>query len=177
MYLSRRIIMHKFCNPNICNNMRPEIKTAKSLLQRQMTISTAESCTGGLLAHRLTNVPGSSGFFIGGLTVYANSTKVTFLKIPPKTIAQYGAVSEPVARLMAQGIRRSFKTDIGIGITGIAGPSGGSKLKPVGTVFIAISTKNTTLSQKFLFKGSRLQNKQQATTAALNLLLGKILKP
>ncbi|HTQ79072.1 MAG TPA: CinA family nicotinamide mononucleotide deamidase-related protein, partial [Thermoanaerobaculia bacterium] len=103
------------------------------------TLSTAESCTGGLLAERLTRVPGSSDYFLGGVVTYANSEKTRLLGIPATVLSEYGAVSEPVARAMAKGACRTFGTDYGVGITGIAGPGGGSEDKPVGTVHIAVA--------------------------------------
>ena len=107
-----------------------------------MTVACAESCTGGLVAKRLTDVAGCSDVFMGGCITYANEVKVSLLGVDPDTLAQYGAVSEQVALQMARGVRERLGTDVGIATTGIAGPGGGTPEKPVGTVWIAISTKD-----------------------------------
>ena len=151
--------------------MRREQKLAQLFIQQEKTLATAESCTGGLLAKRLTEIPGSSNFFTGGLVTYSNDAKKNLLKISSKKLNQHGAVSEPVAIAMAENVRKRLKTDFGIGITGIAGPEGGSKTKPVGLVFIAVSTKTEILCLKFHFSGSRSSIRQQASDWALELLL------
>ncbi|MFA5260884.1 MAG: CinA family protein [Candidatus Omnitrophota bacterium] len=148
-----------------------EEKAALQLLSRNETLAIAESCTGGLLGHRLTNVPGSSKFLTADLVCYSNDAKKALLKIPNQTLRSYGAVSEPVAELMAKRVRALFKAHYGIGITGIAGPSGGTKTKPVGLTFIAIATASETLCLKCHFPGDRAKIKKAATTTALNLLL------
>ncbi len=155
--------------------MLSEEKLLKALSAKKLTLSLAESCTGGLLANRLTNIPGSSKVFLLGVIAYANSAKFRLLKIPERTIQNYGAVSRPTARLMAEGARGLGGSDLGIGITGIAGPGGGSKNKPVGTVFIAVSSSRKTLAKKFLFTGSRLRIKKQAADLAIQMLL-KLIK-
>jgi nicotinamide-nucleotide amidase len=111
---------------------------AELLLARQLTVATAESCTGGLVSHRLTNVAGSSAWFQGGVVAYADAAKVRDLGVAGDLLRVEGAVSGPVARQMAEGVRRRFGTDLGVGITGIAGPGGGSEQKPVGLVFVAV---------------------------------------
>ena len=145
-------------------------ETHNLLLKNSKTVATAESCTGGLLAKMLTDLSCSSKFFILGVITYSNSAKKNILKIPGTKIAKYGAVSEQIARLMAKQIRIIAKSDLGIGITGIAGPTGGSLSKPVGTVFIAIDQKNRTLCKKFNFKGRRAIIRQAAAFKALELL-------
>jgi PncC family amidohydrolase len=155
--------------------MRLEEKIAKSLIKAKKTIAVAESCTGGLLTHRLTNVSGSSAFLMATVVSYSNASKIRILKIPSTLIKKYGAVSLPVAQSMAQNIRKLIKTDIGVSITGIAGPTGGTKEKPVGLVFIAVSKGGQTISEQNIFKGSRLQVKEQATERALALLLKQLL--
>lgn len=150
--------------------MHLEEKIANLLIQHKKTLSLAESCSGGLLSHRLTNIPGSSSFLRLGLITYSNEAKAQLLKIPTKVLKKYGAVSEPVAELMAQNVRKIQETDFGIGITGIAGPSGGTIKKPVGLTFIAVATEYETLCLNCVFKGNRLQIKKQATTQALKLL-------
>ena len=148
-----------------------EEELAKLFLKKKKTLSIAESCTGGLICHRLTNIPGSSKFFKAGLIVYSNETKIHLLKIPSQTLQKYGAVSEVVAEKMSQNIRQLLQTDFGVGITGIAGPTGGSVAKPVGLIFISVSSKEKTICRKFIFKGSRLKIKTQAAMQALKMLL------
>lgn len=142
------------------------------LLEKRKTIAVAESCTGGLLSNLLTEFPGSSIYFILGCVVYSNFSKHSLLKIPKLVLNRYGAVSEKVAKFMANSIRKIAKSDYGIGITGIAGPSGGSVNKPVGTVFIALVNKNKQICQRFIFKGNRLSIKKQAALKVLQLLVG-----
>ena len=149
--------------------MLMEKKIAQLLIAQKKTLSVAESCSGGLLCHRLTNIPGSSNFLKLGLVVYSNDAKIKFLKISVPTLNKHGAVSEPIARQMAKNVRKIFQTDFGIAITGIAGPSGGNIRKPVGLTFIAVSTKKKTVCQKFFFKGNRLNIKSQAATQALKM--------
>jgi nicotinamide-nucleotide amidase len=139
------------------------------LLAKQATISVAESCTGGMLAERLTAVDGSSRYFMSGIITYSNQSKIDLAGIPPLLLEMQGAVSEEVARGLAEGVREKIGTTVGVGITGIAGPSGGSPEKPVGTVHIAVSTPTGTTHQRFLFPGSRDRIRWQATQAALNM--------
>ncbi len=150
--------------------MRTDEKVAKKLLSKSLTIAVAESCTGGLLTHRLTNISGSSSFLWLGIVAYDNQAKIKLLKVPPSIIKQHGAVSLPVAKLMAKNVRRILNTDLGVGITGIAGPTGGTKSKPIGLVFVAVANKGTVVGQKFLFKGSRLSIKTHAADKALSML-------
>ena len=151
--------------------MSTEKRLARLLVKHHKTISTAESCSGGLLAHRLTNIPGSSAYFKIGLVTYHNDAKSQLLKIPAKIIKKYGAVSQPVSLLMAKNIKKILKTDFGVGITGIAGPTGGTLHKPVGLTFVAVSTPRGTSCEKCIFRGTRLKVKQQAATKAIQLLL------
>ena len=150
--------------------MQLEKKIAQQLIKQKKTLAIAESCTGGLLSHRLTNIPGSSKFLMVTVVTYSNAAKTKFLKVPSAVLKKHGAVSRQVSELMARGIRQHFKTDFGIGITGIAGPDGGSTAKPVGLTFIALSTPTKVISKECRFKGNRLSNKRQATTQALKLL-------
>src|SRR5262249_46190450 len=122
---------------------------------RGYTLATAESCTGGLLAGRITEVPGSSDYFLEGVVSYSNEAKVDLLGVPKTLLKNYGAVSEEVASAMAVGIRRLAGSTFGIGITGIAGPGGGSQEKPVGLVYIAMADDTTSVAQKFVFPGDR----------------------
>ncbi len=140
------------------------------LAHRGLTVSTAESCTGGLVSHRLTNVPGSSAYFIGGMLTYSDELKVSALGVDPVLIAQYGAVSEQVAEAMAAGVRSATGGDIGISLTGVAGPGGGTAEKPVGLTFIAVADQSGVLCRRYQFWGGREQIKLRASQAALELL-------
>jgi len=134
------------------------------------TLSTAESCTGGLLASRLTDVAGSSRYFVGGAVAYSAQLKLSITGVDPANIAAHGEVSEQVARDMASGVRRRFNTTYGVGITGIAGPGGGSDEKPVGTVHISVASESEVKHRKALFSGSRELIKYHSTQAALDML-------
>jgi nicotinamide-nucleotide amidase len=140
------------------------------LRERHMTIAIAESCTGGLLASRLTDVPGSSEYVERGVVCYSNRSKVELASVPAVLIEEHGAVSEPVARAMADGIRTASGTNAGIGVTGIAGPGGGSEKKPVGTVAIAVLVDGRESVKTFQFLGGREMVKFQASQAAMNML-------
>lgn len=140
------------------------------LARNKMTVATAESCTGGLLAHRLTNVPGSSTYFQMGAVTYANRWKTRLLGVGIETLAAYGAVSPETARAMAGGIRQYARTDVGIGITGIAGPEGGSREKPVGLVYIAVDVRGKSQVFREIFSGDRQIIKARAAQAALYYL-------
>ena len=137
------------------------------LKERNMTISVAESCTGGLIGHRLTSIPGSSLYFERGIIVYSNRSKVEMLGVNKQTIDSYGAVSDQTVREMAQGIKKTAKTDMGLAVTGIAGPSGGAEDKPVGTVFIGLSVDGKILSGQYRFSGER--DKVKLTTSEMAL--------
>jgi len=145
-------------------------KTHKLLIKTKQTLAVAESCTGGLLSSILTNRSGSSEFFIMGAVVYSNFSKHLLLKIPVSMINKHGAVSRQVADALAQNIRKIAKTDYGIGITGIAGPTGGTVDKPVGMVYIAASGKTKTICRRFQFKGNRTSIRRQSAFTALKLL-------
>ena len=151
-------------------SMTLEVKIAQFLTSHKKTLAVAESCSGGLLGHRITQVPGSSHFFIGGFITYSNASKITLLKVPVKILKEHGSVSEAVSLEMARRARMILKTDYGVGITGIAGPGGGSKNKPVGLTYIAVAGPRDAVSIKCCFKGSREKIKEQATTQALKLL-------
>ena len=142
--------------------MTLEKKIGKILQERSLTLGLAESCTGGLVASRITDVSGSSAYFMAGLVTYSNKAKTKFLSVPDKIIARHGAVSNIVAERMAKGVRTAAGVDIGLSITGIAGPAGGSPEKPVGTVFIALATKKEGICEKI-----PLQRQQARGTQAL----------
>lgn len=137
------------------------------LKERKMTISVAESCTGGLIGHRLTSIPGSSLYFERGIIVYSNRSKVEMLGVNKQTIDSCGAVSDQAVREMAEGIKKTAKTDMGLAVTGIAGPSGGAEDKPVGTVFIGLSVDGKILSGQYCFSGER--DKVKLTTSEMAL--------
>jgi len=142
---------------------------------RQATLATAESCTGGLVAQRITAIPGSSRSFLGGAVVYSNELKTAFAGVPPELIDQYGAVSEEVARALASGIRQRTGATIGLAITGIAGPSGGTETKPVGLVYIAVSDAQRTDVLERTFRGSRQRVREWTAHQALDLVRRKLM--
>ncbi|MCB2205671.1 competence/damage-inducible protein A [bacterium] len=145
------------------------------LVERGQSLAVAESCTGGLIADKLTNVPGSSTCFERGVVTYSNESKTQLLGVPAELIETHGAVSREVAEAMAQGIRRSAGTDIGIATTGVAGPSGGSAEKPVGLVWIAVSSPEGTVAQDFYFGEHRMRTKLRAAQTALDLVRRQLL--
>ena len=140
------------------------------LRKKKKTLSVAESCTGGLIANRITDVPGSSGYFKMGAIAYSDKVKNSLLGVPTEIIKKHGAVSRQVALLLARGVRNKAAANMGVGVTGIAGPTGARKAKPVGLVFIAVSTAKKETVRKFNFTGSRRDIKIQASTAALNMI-------
>jgi len=144
------------------------------LVMRQKTVAVAESCTGGLLAERLTRVSGSSGYFLGGVVCYTNEMKTRWAGVPPELIAANGAVSRPVAQAMAEGVRARAGASIGMGITGIAGPTGGSHEKPVGLVFIALADERGTQVREFRFPGTRDRVRLWASQMALEMVRRRI---
>jgi nicotinamide-nucleotide amidase len=153
-----------------------ENAVAKLLIINKMTIATAESCTGGLLAHRLTNVSGSSKYLLGGIVSYSNEVKIAKVGVKKETIIAHGAVSEQTVSEMATGIQEKFQADIGIGITGIAGPTGGTDEKPVGLVYIGLAIKDKLIVKRFMFLKDRKANKLLSSLTALNMLRLQLLK-
>jgi len=147
-----------------------EVVVGGQLLARGARVATAESCTGGLLASRLTDVPGSSRYVERGVVAYSNAAKVALLDVPATLIEVHGAVSEPVAEAMARGVQRLSGVDVGVGVTGIAGPDGGTPEKPVGTVAIAVVSGDDVRVRTFRFGGERDQVKFQASQAALDMV-------
>jgi len=146
-----------------------EVVVGDLLADRGARIAVAESCTGGLVLGRLTDIAGSSAWVVGGVVAYDNSVKVSELGVPESMIEQHGAVSEPVALAMAEGVRAALGADIGVAVTGIAGPTGGSEAKPVGTVVIAVSAVESR-TRTFLFAGDRAMVRQQSVLAALDMV-------
>lgn len=148
-----------------------EILLGDLLRQRGWSLATAESCTGGLLADRITDVPGSSDYFRGGIVAYAYEAKVGLLQVSWDTLRAYGAVSRETVIEMARGARIALGANIAVSISGIAGPGGGLPDKPVGTTWIGLSTTAGDWARKFVWEGDRRQNKIQSTDAALQFLL------
>ena len=140
------------------------------LRQKGLTLGVVESASGGLISHRITNVPGSSDYYKGSITAYSNEVKIKVVGVREDTINRYGAVSSQVAEEMAQGGRKILATDICLADTGIAGPSGATPGKPAGLFYIGLSHRAGTYSQKHIFHGDREQNKQSAAEAALSWL-------
>jgi nicotinamide-nucleotide amidase len=153
-----------------------EIVVGKMLANQQKTISVAESCTGGYLAHLITSVPGSSNYFMGGVVSYSNQVKSETLDVNPELIKQHGAVSREVVTAMALNVKQKMKTDYAIATSGIAGPDGGSVEKPVGTVWIAVATPEGVEAKCFTFGEHRMRNVSRASIAALNELRLKLLE-
>jgi len=137
---------------------------------RRLTIAVAESCTGGRLGDLITDVPGSSDYFLGGVISYSNDAKIRLLGVKKSTLVTKGAVSREVAIQMADGARKALRADIGVGITGIAGPAGSTPNKPVGLAYIAVSSEAGAVSERYLFKGPRRNVKEQAAEKALRMI-------
>jgi nicotinamide-nucleotide amidase len=150
-----------------------EASVVRLLARKKKTLALAESCTGGFIAHRITNVPGASEIFLGGVVAYSNGVKEKFLGVRPETLRRHGAVSEAVAREMAEGALKKFGADFAIAVTGIAGPSGGTKDKPVGTVFISVAGASGILVERKLNCFKREMFKQVTVRQALELLLSQ----
>jgi len=157
--------------PQTDNPLAPlEALIGQLLTARQLTLATAESCTGGLVGHRLTNVPGSSAYFLGGVVAYSYDAKEHLLGVQHNTLYDHGAVSEPVALEMARGARQALGADIAVAVTGIAGPGGGMPGKPVGLTWIALSAHDEDRAAWFVWDGDRESNKAQSAEAALNMV-------
>ena len=157
--------------------MMNELEQISNLMTKnKLTIAVAESCTGGLICHMLTNIPGSSNFFKAGIISYSNSAKMQFLNVEKITLEKYGAVSSQTAEEMAQGIRIKANVDVGLSTTGIAGPGGGTQKKPIGLVYIALSTKEGMAVHKQNFTGTRLENKKSTCKKAFKMLLQYLIK-
>jgi len=148
-----------------------EVLVGQVLHDKGLKLATSESCTGGLIADRITNVPGSSEYFRGGIVAYASEAKVALLGVSWDTLRTYGAVSKETAIEMARGARVTLGADIAISVSGIAGPGGGMPDKPVGTTWIGLSTTEGDWVRKFVWDGDRLQNKAYSADAALQLLM------
>lgn len=147
-----------------------EAEIGQLLRERGLSLAVAESCTGGLLGMRITEVPGASDYFRGGVIAYSNEVKQAVLGVPQEVLRRYGAVSPECARAMAEGVRRLCRCDLALAITGIAGPSGGTPEKPVGLVYIALAHPNGAVVERHEFRGSRQGVRWSASEAALSLL-------
>ncbi len=146
-------------------------------IARGLTVATAESCTGGNIAHRITEVPGSSGYFLGGVVSYSNEVKHRVLDVPEDILQNPGAVSEPVARAMAEGVRHVTSADLAVSTTGIAGPLGGTARKPVGLVYIGLASANGVVVERHVFPGDRAAVIEAATLRSLELLVSAVTPP
>ena len=146
-------------------------KLVEILTKKKLKIAFAESCTGGLIGHRLTQVSGSSAVYAGGVISYSNESKIDQLNVNPDNIKNFGAVSEEVAIEMAQNIKKKFSSSIGVSVTGIAGPDGGSEAKPVGLVYVGYCDKKLSFVKKFNFSSNREANKIRTSQAVLKLIL------
>jgi len=142
----------------------------KILTERKLKLAVAESCTGGLICHRITNIPGSSNYFERGVVSYSNESKIEILGVNPETIKNFGAVSEQTAIEMARGVRKISKADIGISTTGIMGPTGATETKPIGLVFVGYSDSEREFAKQFNFADNRVRNKDRSSQAALEIL-------
>jgi len=147
-----------------------EIKTARLLKKQKKTLALAESCTGGLISHRITNIPGSSAYFLGSVVSYSNDSKESLLNVPKETRKKYGAVSRETVLRMAKGAKAVFGANIAAAITGIAGPGGGTKEKPVGLAFIAVVSEKNSKTRKIICKGNRKSIKTQFADAVLSMI-------
>ena len=151
-------------------------KVVLKLIEKNITISAAESCTGGMLAKEITSVSGASSIFGYGFVTYSNEAKMNLIGVEESALSSYGAVSREVATQMAKGARRVSKSDIAVSMTGIAGPTGGTKEKPVGLVWIALSSKNGEIAQKLNLKGSRKSIRKQTCKKVFELIDKEILE-
>jgi PncC family amidohydrolase len=151
-----------------------EERIGRLLVERGWQLGLAESCTGGLVGHLITNIPGSSDYFSGGVIAYSNAAKQSMLGVSSQTLAKRGAVSRECALEMARGARSALGAQVGLAVTGIAGPGGGSPEKPVGTVWISLSTPGRETAWHFLFNGDRASIKEQTAEKALQLLIDQL---
>ena len=152
-----------------------EVEAGYLLQKRNLHLALAESCTGGLVGHRITNVPGSSEYFTGGVIVYSYEAKVSMLGVSWDTLDMFGAVSQEIVLEMASGAKKIFDVDIAVSVSGIAGPGGGSLEKPVGTTWVGLAADDGEWAREFHFNGDREQNKASSSDAALQLLLDYLL--
>jgi PncC family amidohydrolase len=164
----RALNRKSICNGNAAEKIEAVVLCL--LKERKQTLALAESCTGGFIANQITNVPGASEIFLGGIVAYSNAVKQKFLGVRAEILKQHGAVSEAIAREMAAGARKKFGADFAIAVTGIAGPRGGTKKKPVGTVFIALAGEFGMVAERRLNSGGRKAFKRLTARQALEML-------
>jgi nicotinamide-nucleotide amidase len=171
-------LLQKIAGKYIFSFGRISLKEAvgKLLSEREETISTAESCSGGYLAHKFTSVPGSSRYFTGSVVAYDNQVKISQLTVPPEILKEYGAVSKETVQYMAENVRKLFNTSYGLATSGIAGPDGGTPEKPVGTVWLALSDSNKTITRKLNLGNDRLLNIHLSAIYSLDLLRQSLFK-
>lgn len=155
----------------MANNVELAGRVGEALQARGLTLATAESCTGGLIGHLITEIAGSSAYYLGGIVAYSNAIKQSQLGVPQPILEAHGAVSEPAAGAMAQGVRQRLQASVSIATTGIAGPGGGTATKPVGLVYIAVAVGERVEIQRHVFDGDRSAVKVQTAAMALQLLL------
>lgn len=159
--------------------MKPEplaVAVGALLRTKRLKLALAESCTGGLIASNITDVAGSSEYFLGSVVAYAYEAKEGLLNVPHELLLQYGAVSEPITRELAKNARANFGADVAIGITGIMGPGGATPTKPLGLTYIALSAPDAESCRRYVWTGNRLQNKASSANAALEILHDYLLK-
>ncbi len=154
--------------------MNPEEELGSVLRARRMSVAVAESVTGGMVSDRITDVPGSSEYFLGGVVAYSNESKMRLLGVRKETLESYGAVSGETAREMATGIRRTYSADVGAAATGIAGPSGATPSKPVGTVFLAVEIRGKRIAEEALFPGERAEVKRAASDRLIGMIISAV---
>ncbi len=155
----------------IDENLPLENQVGELLKALRWKLAVAESCTGGLVGHRITNIPGSSDYYLGSVTAYAYEAKVRLLGVRWSTLEQHGAVSRAVVLEMARGVRSALEADVGLSVSGIAGPGGATPEKPVGYTWVGLSTPDSEAAWEFTFQGDRIENKTQAAEAALRVLV------
>jgi PncC family amidohydrolase len=156
-------------------NYSNEIEAGKLLRDRALKLALAESCTGGLVGHRITNIPGSSEYFMGGFVVYSYEAKASILGVSWDILNRYGAVSQETVLEMARGAKKALDTDVAVSISGIAGPGGGTLDKPVGTTWVGLVANDGEWAHEFHFDGNREQNKMSSADAAIQMLLNYLL--
>jgi len=149
-------------------------RTGAACRERSVRLTTVESCTGGLVAHLITEIAGSSDYFIGGLVTYSNDLKVDLVDVPAEVLAAHGAVSAQVARAMADGARRRLGADVAVAVTGVAGPDGGTPAKPVGLTYVAVADADGDDVQRFVWDAHRSGNKRMSAAAALELVIARL---
>ena len=151
--------------------MQLEVLAGEKLKKQGLTLAVAESCTGGLLGSLITEVPGSSAYFLGGIIAYDDRVKIELLGVPPATIQEHGSVSAECALAMCQGARRVLRADIALSITGVAGPAGGTAAKPVGTTYIGLAASDVEVVKHFWWRGGRASNRAESVEATLSMLI------